>query len=74
MKIEFFPRIFGKYSNAKSHGNPANVSRVASCGHKRRHTDMTKIIAAPSILGTRRKMRKKYLSLEVRRDFEETSI
>jgi len=44
MKLEFFRRMFEKYSNFKFHENPSNESLVVPCGNTSGQTGMTKLI------------------------------
>jgi hypothetical protein len=46
MKLEFSLQIFEKYLHVKLHENPSKGSRVAPCGRKDGHTDVTKLIVA----------------------------
>ena len=46
MKLEFFRRGFGKYSNIKCNENPSSGSGVVSCRQTDGHADLTKLIVA----------------------------
>ena len=46
MELQFFRRIFEKYSFTKIHENPSSRSQVVQCGRKDRWTDTAKLTVA----------------------------